>query len=191
MGKYAARAVTESEYKKMVQLARSGYIHNGVYHRPNDQLATILVLEANLGCRIGDIINLTTESIIKDGKYWKLNIVEEKTGKKRSFIVPESVKAFIDDYTDRNGIYQGKLFKCKKGAIWKHLRAMTDYLDLPETSTHSLRKFKANELYEASGHDIELVCTFLNHSSVNTTRAYLRRSDEQMEKAISNTVTLA
>lgn len=191
MGKYATRAVTESEYKKMVQLARSGYIHNGVYHRPNDQLATILVLEANLGCRIGDIINLTTESIIKDGKYWKLNIVEEKTGKKRSFIVPESVKAFIDDYTDRNGIYQGKLFRIGKQCVWKHLRALTDYLDLPETSTHSLRKYRSNLLYEESGHDIELVCAFLNHSSINTTRAYLRRSDEQMEKAISNTVTLA
>lgn len=191
MGKFTTRAVTETEYKEMVRLARSGYIHDGVYHRPNNQLATILVLEANLGCRIGDIVNLTTESIIKDGDFWKLDITEEKTGKKRNFIVPESIKAFIDEYCDEEGIYKGKLFKIGRQAVWKHLRAMTDYLELPDTSTHSLRKYRANVLYEQTNHDIELVCAFLNHSSVNVTRNYIKRSDAQLEKAISNSVTLA
>lgn len=191
MGMYETRTCSIEDYEKMVHLARYGYIYNGVYHRPNKQLATILVLEANLGCRIGDIINLTTDSIIKDGQYWKLNIIEEKTSKRRTFIVPDEVKKFIDNYCEEREIYHGKLFKIGKQCVWKHLRAMTAYLELPETSTHSLRKMKANLIYEESGHDIELVCSFLNHSSVNVTRTYLKRSDAQMEKAISNTVTLA
>ena len=190
MGKYVTRACNEESYRKIVELARNGYISNGVYHRPNEQLATILVLEANLGCRIGDIVNLTTDSIIKDGDFWKLNIVEEKTGKKRCFIVPQEIKDFIDKWCDDEGIYQGKLFKIGKKCVWKHMKEITDYLELKETGTHSLRKFRANVLYEESGHDIELVCSFLNHSSVNVTRAYIRRSDEQMEKAISKTVKI-
>jgi site-specific recombinase XerD len=175
----------------MVDTVRMGYISNGIYHRPNKQFATILVLEANLGCRIGDILNLTTESIIKDGMFWKLNIIEEKTNKKRTFIVPESVKAFIDDYCYEEGIYSGKIFKCGKQATWKNMRYICEYLNLDDTSTHSLRKMKAEKLYEESGHDIELVCEFLQHSGINTTRNYLKRSDAQLEKAISQTVTLA
>lgn len=191
MGAYTTKAVNEETYKEMVRLARSGYIHDGIYHRPNNQLATILVLEANLGCRIGDIINLTTDSIIKDGDFWKLNIIEEKTNKKRSFIVPQALKSFIDNYTYEQSIYRGKLFTVTKQAVWKQLRYITDYLNLPDTSTHSLRKYRANVLYEQTNHDIELVCTFLQHADIQTTRRYLKRSDAQLEKAISQSVTLA
>jgi integrase len=191
MGAYTTKTLDETTYKKMVDTVRMGYISNGIYHRPNKQFATILVLEANLGCRIGDILNLTTESIIKDGMFWKLNIIEEKTNKKRTFIVPESVKAFIDDYCYEEGIYSGKIFKCGKQATWKNMRYICEYLNLDDTSTHSLRKMKAEKLYEESGHDIELVCEFLQHSGINTTRHYLKRSDAQLEKAISQTVTLA
>lgn len=191
MGRYVTRTMQEENFKKMVETVRNGYISNGIYHRPNKQFATILVLEANLGCRIGDIVNLTTDSIIRDGQFWKLNIVEEKTGKKRNFIVPEAVKAFIDDYCNEEGIYSGRIFKCSKAAVWKNMRFITEYMDLTDTSTHSLRKMKAEKLYEESGHDIELVCSFLNHSHIETTRRYLKRSDAQLEKAISDTVTLA
>lgn len=190
MGAYTTKTVTEKEYKDIVKTIREGYYHNGVQHEPNKQIATILVLEANLGCRIGDIINLTTESIVNDGGIYKLNIVEEKTGKKRNFIVPVPVKRFIDKYTREAGITEGKLFTIKKHAVWKQLRAATDYLGLKDISSHSLRKYRANALYEASGHDIDLVCTFLQHSDIRITRAYIRRSDEQLEKAIRSTVNL-
>ena len=191
MGSYTTRSCTEKSYKDIVKCAREGFVYNGVKHRPNNQLATILVLEANLGCRIGDIINLTTESIIKDGDFWKLNIVEEKTGKKRTFIVPEEIKCFIDAYIDEVGIYKGNLFTCKKHAVWKQMRAITGYLNLPETSTHSLRKYRANEIYEQTNHDIELVCAYLQHSDIKITRQYIKRSDAQLEKAISQSVSLA
>ena len=190
MGAYTTTILEEKTYKKMVETVRNGYISNGIYHRPNKEFATILVLEANLGCRIGDILNLTTDSIIKDGQFWKLNIIEEKTGKKRNFIVPEAVKKFIDDYCDEQGIYSGKIFKCGKQATWKNMRNICEYLDLENTSTHSLRKMKAEKIYNETNHDIELVRAFLNHSSVLTSQRYIRRSDAQLEKAISNSVTL-
>ena len=191
MGRYTTRQLNNSQYKELIETVREGYADNeGIKHRPNIQLATILVLEANLGCRIGDILKLTTDSIIHDGSMYKLNIVEQKTGKRRCFIVPKPIKDFIDKYTEANGITSGKLFDITGQAVWKHLRAVTDYLGLENTSTHSLRKMCASNLYESTGHDIEAVCEFLNHSSTTVTRHYIRRTDAQLETAIENNVNL-
>ena len=56
MGAYTTTSLKKSNYKEIIETVRRGYIDNdGVNHRPNTQLATILILEANLGCRIGDI----------------------------------------------------------------------------------------------------------------------------------------
>lgn len=191
MGEYTTRTLSQADYERLVKTIRIGYTYMNVKHRPNDQIATILVLEANLGCRIGDIIALTTDSIMKDGEIFKLNIIEEKTGKKRFFIVPKAVKDFIDHYCECNGITSGRLFNIEAPAVWKQLRAATAFLGLENVSTHSLRKKVACDLYEQTGHDIEAVCSFLQHSSINITRAYLRRSDAQLEEALSNTVSLA
>ena len=191
MGRYTSFAISEENYKKLVQAIRIGYTYKGIKHRPNDQIANILVLEANLGCRIGDIIALTVESFVKDGEIWKLNITEEKTGKQRYFIVPEPVKAFVDRHCECNGITTGRLFDIEAPAVWKQLRAATGYLGIKNTSTHALRKKVACDLYESTGHDIEAVCAFLQHSSINTTRTYIRRSDAQLEAAISQAVSLA
>lgn len=191
MGRYATLAISDSNYKDLIETVREGYTdYDGVTHRPNKQLATILILEANLGCRIGDIINMTTDSIIDDGGIYKLNIIEQKTGKKRNFIVPKQLKAFIDDYIRDANIYRGPLFDIKAPAVWKQLRAVTSYLGLENTSTHSFRKMAACNLYEATGHDIEAVCEFLNHSSTKITREYIKRSDSQLEAAIEKCISI-
>lgn len=191
MGRYCTASLETNSYQELIEIIREGYTdYEGVKHRPNKQLATILILEANLGCRIGDILNLTTDSIIEEGGIFKLNIIEQKTGKKRHFIVPKPVKAFIDNYIREMNLYRGPLFDIKAPAVWKQLRAATSYLGLENTSTHSLRKMAANKLFEASGYNIEVVRAFLNHSSVRTTQTYIRRSDAQMEEAINKMVNI-
>lgn len=105
MGAYTTVTIDTESYHKLIRTLRRGYTDlDGVIHRPNNQVATILVLEANLGCRIGDIIKLETNSIIWDGDVWHFNITEQKTKKQRSFVVPIQVKRFIDDYARINGI---------------------------------------------------------------------------------------
>lgn len=190
MGRYVTRSLDRDSYEKLVKTIRCGYEYKGVKHRPNYQIATILVLEANLGCRIGDIIALTTDSIVNDGGIWKLNITEEKTGKKRYFIVPKPIKAYIDEYCRCSGITNGRLFDIQAPAVWKQLRAATAYLEYKDTSTHSLRKMAAQTIYENTNHDIEAVAEFLNHSSINTTRRYIKRTDEQLESAIMSAVCI-
>lgn len=191
MGRYTTKSIDERSYKELIETIREGYTdYDGVKHRPNNQLATILILEANLGCRIGDILNLTTDSIILDGSVYKLNITEQKTGKKRCFIVPKPVKNFIDAYIREANLYRGPLFDIKAPAVWKQLRAVTAYMGLDDISSHSFRKFAANTLLERSGNNIEVVREFLQHASVITTQTYIRRSDSQMEEAINKMVNI-
>ena len=188
MGRYITNSIDEENYKLLIQTIRNGYTDkDGHKHRPNNQIANILVLEANLGCRIGDIIKLRTDSFILDGNIWKLNIVEEKTKKKRTFIVPKQTKSFIDNIADGK---DGYIFTVKEPAVWKCLRQVTEFLGIENCSSHSFRKYCANSLYESTGHDIEAVCTFLQHSCVTTTRRYIRRSDAKLEKAINEIVSI-
>lgn len=191
MGEYTTRPLEEKELKDIIESIAAGYTdHKGIIHKPNKQVATILTLQANLGCRIGDICNLTTENFVFDGDAWKLDMTEQKTGKKRYFIVPKPVKAFIDRWTHENGITQGNLFSIKEYAVWKQLRGVTDYLELENVSAHSMRKTAALRIYNASGKDIALTSQFLNHSSPRITATYLKRSSKQMDDIISKSVCL-
>ena len=87
MGRYVTRIITHDEYKSIVTTLRNGFYLNKISHKPNDMIATALVVESNLGLRIGDVLNLKLSSIIKDGDRYRLDIVEKKTGKKRKQII--------------------------------------------------------------------------------------------------------
>ena len=189
MGKYTTKALDAKEYKNLIDTIRKGYTHNGSHHKPNNQVADILVLEANLGCRLGDIIKLRTDSIVFDGEVWKLNITEQKTKKLRSFVIPSTVKSFIDNiagtYTDGK-----ELFSLSKQAVWKALRQVTEYLGLKDTSSHSLRKMAGINLLESCDYDFSTVKEFYQHTSIATTSTYLKRSSKHMEKAIGKIVCI-
>lgn len=184
---YESRALTDQEYHDIIDCIRYGYLE----HKPNEQIATILTLEANLGCRINDIIGLTTDSFICDNGIWKLNIKEQKTKKPRYFIVPIPVKTFIDQWIEKRNLgAHERLFSISAAAVWKAMRQVTDFLDLGQVSTHGLRKNAAGRIYESTGHDIQAVAQFLNHSSTSITMRYLKRSDDTLEKAIENSILL-
>lgn len=183
---YTSRALTDAEYHDIIDCIRNGYLE----HRPNEQIATILTLEANLGCRINDVVNLTTDSFICDNGIWKLDIKEQKTGKSRYFIIPKPVKAFIDAWIEKRGISaHERLFSISAAAVWKAMRNVTAFLDLGKISTHSFRKKIASDIYNKT-HDIEVVREFLQHNSVTTTQRYIKRSSQQLEEAIANSVNI-
>lgn len=96
--------MTEEEYKQSIKLLRSGFVLRGRQIRPNDRIASVEMLQAILGLRLGDVLNLRMNSFVKDGSLWKLDIREEKTGKVRNFTVPIEVYTFIQDYAYANNI---------------------------------------------------------------------------------------
>ena len=47
------RAIDEDTYKLIIATMKNGFTHEGVQYKPNERIATVLVLEYNLGLRVG------------------------------------------------------------------------------------------------------------------------------------------
>ena len=100
MGAYKTRALTKEQYIEIIETIKRGFLNV----RPNKEVAFALVLESNLGIRISDIIKLRLTSIIKDGNRYRLDIIEQKTDKTRTFTVPLEVYNYIKQYCIDNNI---------------------------------------------------------------------------------------
>lgn len=175
------KALTTEQYKEIIQTIREGFLGC----RPNERIATALVLEGNLGLRISDIIKLRPCDIVRDGDRYRLEIVEQKTGKSRCFTVPLVLQQYIDNYCLRNGIGSGDLiFPLTDRAIQKHLNLVCDYLGYEGIGTHSFRKWYATEIYKNNGYDITLVQRLLQHSSATVTQRYIGIEPKRIEDAI-------
>ena len=57
-------ALTTEQYKEIIQTMREGFCGC----RPNERIATTLVLEGNLGLRISDIVKLRLCDVVRDGE---------------------------------------------------------------------------------------------------------------------------
>lgn len=181
------KALTTEQYKEIIQTMREGFTG---FH-PNERAATALVLEGNLGIRISDILSLRPCDIVRDGDRYRLEIVEQKTGKHREFTVPLVVKQYIENYCLRNGIgSRDRIFPVTERAISKQLAIVCDYLGYEGIGTHSFRKWYATEIYKANGCDIALVQRLLQHSSAETTQRYIGIEPQRIEKAIEGHATL-
>lgn len=184
-------SLTDKQYIDIITAIKSGFCHAGREYKPNERIATALTLEANLGMRISDILQLHYCDIIKDGDRYRLNISEIKTGKERIFTVPEEIREFIDQYRIRNRMSeQQRLFDLSERQIQKHLQAACEYLGLDGISTHSFRKYFATQIYINNGYNIELVRQLLQHSSAAVTQKYIGIQQKQVEDALQNHIKL-
>ena len=181
------KALTTEQYKEIIQTMKEGFCGC----RPNERVATALVLEGNLGLRISDIVKLRLCDIVLDGGRYRLEIVEQKTGKSRVFTVPLVIQQYIENYCLRNGLRRDELiFPLTERAIQKQLKIVCDYLGFEGISTHSFRKWYATEIYKNSGYDIALVQRLLQHSSAATTQRYIGMEPQRIEAAIQGHTTL-
>jgi integrase len=180
-------ALTDNQYKSIIQALLRGFDNS----RPNPRVAAVLTAEANLGMRVGDILKLRMQDIVRDGERYRLNVTEEKTGKSRKFTVPDEVYQFLRDYATRHSIPDDSiLFPITVRQVQHHLKLACDHLGYTNISTHSFRKWYATSIYNDNGHDIVLVQRLLQHSSPMVTRRYIGVSDEQMEQAIARHVNI-
>ena len=175
------KALTTEQYKEIITTMKSGFCGC----RPNERIATALVLEGNLGLRVSDVLRLRPCDIVRDGDRYRLEIVEQKTGKARVFTVPLVLQQYIENYCLRCGIERTELiFPITERAVQKQLALVCDYLGYSGISTHSFRKWYATEIYKANGYDIALVQRLLQHSSAATTQRYIGIEPQRIEKAI-------
>ena len=198
-GNFKTIAVTDEQFKEVVKTIAQGYCE----HRPNVAIATALILERNLGVRISDIVcsydyktgdkipGMKLSDIVRDGDRYRLDIREQKTGKARTFTVPDSVYMFLENYCLKNSIRpDAPIFTVTTRAVQKALKAAADFLELDRVGTHSFRKAYATEAYRNSGNDIEVVRRLLQHSSASTTQNYIGIEREVIESTIKKTVLI-
>ena len=175
------KALTTEQYTEIIQTMKQGFCGC----RPNERVATALVLEANLGIRISDIIKLRPCDIVQSGGRYHLQITEQKTGKQRTFTVPLVIAQYIENYCLRSGISSGDLiFPITTRTVQKKLKAVCDHLGYEGISTHSFRKWYATEIYKNNGYDIALVQRLLQHSSAAVTQRYIGIEPQRIEAAI-------
>lgn len=173
-------AVTSEQYNEIISTIRIGFLTS----RPNNQIATTLIIQSVLGIRIGDVLNLKLSSIIKDNGKYRLNITEEKTKKQRNFTVDNDIYNYLSNYCLDNNITKDELiFKISARAIQKHLKLTCDYLGYDNISTHSFRKYYATDIYNKTNHNIILVQQLLQHSSPAVTKRYININDEDIDNA--------
>ena len=172
------------EYKDILSLMLEGFVYkiggSEKNFRPNSRIALSLQLQASLGLRIGDVLDLRLNNF-KNGK---LEIIEVKTKKLQYRDINSEIISAVYEYALDNNIKQNeKLFNIGVRAVQKQLKIVTDYLELDNISTHSFRKLYAMTIYENNNSDIQLLKELLNHTSVSITERYLRVSQRAINKA--------
>lgn len=188
-------ALTDNQYKEIIQTIRQGFTFrkNGknVKFESNDRVATALTVEGVLGLRVSDIVNLKLDDIIQDGDRYRLDIVEQKTGKTRRFTVQKDIRSYLMEYAVRNGIKSSEpLFNVTTRSIQKQLKIVADHLGLENIGTHSFRKYFATKVYNESGFNIEVAREIMQHSSSAITQRYISVSRKEIESALSKHAVL-
>ena len=184
-------ALTEAQYRETITTIRAGFVYDGKQFKPNNRLAMILTLEANLGLRVSDVLNLCLNSFVLDGERYRLNIEEQKTSKSREFTVPHEIYNYVKIYALENGIKPtAKLFDITDRAVQKNLKIVCDYLGFEGISTHSFRKYFATSIYVNNNYNIQLVSKLLQHSSTAITQKYIGIQQKEIEDALQKHIKI-
>ena len=111
--------------------------------------------------------------------------------KNRRVLVADSLKKMIVAYIREKGIESGPIFCTKSGKpldrsnIWKQMKRLCEKANVAQSKVfpHNLRKLFARTFYEAT-HDIVQLAALLGHSSINTTRIYVKTTEEEVRARV-------
>ena len=189
MANFKTRAVSKEEFELIIKTISTGFVlPDGRRVKPNERVATILTLQANLGLRVGDVVKLRLSDIVLENGRYHLDITEQKTQKTRNFTVPAEVYIYIQNYAIKRGLKpKQRLFDISVRTVQNHLQLTCDYLGFGHSlGTHAFRKFFAQSIYENNNFDIVLVKELLQHSSVAITQRYVGVGSQRVEQALQN-----
>ena len=152
--------------------------------QPANSLVCKVALET--GWRIDDILQLKTEQIkhCKNKKRHTLTIIESKTNKKSTRVLPLVLLNQLDEQAGRIYVFEGRDDYRKhrtRQAVFLDLKRVAKRFKIKENlSPHSLRKNYAVYLRQ-QGKTLEEIQQALNHDRILTTMIYAL-ADELTEK---------
>ena len=151
---------------------------------------TIFVFGIFTGLRISDILNLKVDDV--KGKL-KTDIVEKKTGKKRTLNLMQLTNQIIKYLNEEHDGESKWLFPSPRNNMkplathqyYKIMQKTAESLGLDYIGTHSLRKTFGYTYYKKTK-DLSSLMKILNHSSQSVTLRYIGIEEEELQSSLDD-----
>jgi len=138
-----------------------------MFNKLNKRDNLIAQLGSRCGLRIGEILKITPDDLIRNGDVCCIRLVDPKSGANQEMAwIPLDLCQELREYIDRGGIgTTNRVFPITSQAVWKIFRKF-------EVKPHDLRRYAAFRLME-KGKNLKVIQGFLRHKSPKTTEIYL------------------
>ena len=174
---YLNNVISIEEFRRMYEYAKK--TKNGKYY-------FIIKFMGYTGARISEVIKTDVNSVVNG----YLEIIS-KGGKYRRIYIPENLQKELIRWIKENKI-EGYIFKNKYGQVISprgisgELKKIAVKLNIntKKVHPHSFRHMFAINFLKNSK-DITLLADLLGHSNLDTTKIYLRRTEEEQKKIIN------
>lgn len=166
-----SKELTREEYRRLKHIA-------AIHH--NRRLCMILETICSTGIRVSELKYITVESVQQG------SASVDCKGKTRKVLMVKSLLKKLRIYIRDMHIRTGPVFVTRNGKpvsrtnIWKELKKLCKEAEVASTKVfpHNLRHLFARVFYETEK-DIAKLADILGHSSISTTRIYIRTSYEE------------
>ncbi len=173
------RELSREEYRRLLKAARD---------RKNNRLALLMETVCGTGIRISETEYITVEALKRGRAEIRLK------GKVRVIFLPGKLCCRLLSYAEKQGIDSGEIFRTRNGGrlsrkqVWREMKELSRYAGVEEARVfpHNLRHLFAEAYYRVS-RDIVKLADMLGHSSVETTRIYLRTSGKEHMRYLEST----
>lgn len=173
------------EWDTMLNLVRK------LYKDGNYKISLLIACGSFFGLRGGDLLSLTWEQLLQSDTF---EIIEKKTGKKRTVKINSQLQKHIQDCHSKINPtdISSHCFMSQKNCVFSIQRInvilkeiKTKYnLKINNFSSHSFRKSFGRAVYNNAGDNSEMALVKLselfNHSDIKTTRKYLGLRQEEL-----------
>lgn len=170
--------LSREEYKRLVETAMEG---------GKTRLALMIQTICATGIRVSEL-EMITVSAVRSGA---ANVTCK--GKERRVLLPCHLQMLLLEYIQREGIGSGPVF-CTSGGktmdrsnIWKEMKMLCEEagVDKEKVFPHNLRHLFAKTYYQV-GKDIGKTADVLGHSSIETTRIYIKTPSREHRKMLED-----
>lgn len=168
------KMLTRSEYLRMVQTGKTDNSSQNGYLQ-----TTSLIMETicSTGIRVSELKYFTVEAVKED------SISVWLKGKERKILITGKLKKKLLEFAEKMDVREGAIFRNRHGKpihrsqIWQMMKRLCRLAGVDERKVfpHNLRKLFARAFYNVKK-DIAKLADVLGHSSINTTRRYIKTS---------------
>jgi len=172
----AKKNMSKKEYKRLVKAARTA---------GKERLAMMLQTICSTGIRVSELEFVTVEAVYEG------TVEIRSKGKVRRVLLPTKLRKLLLQYIRRERIGGGVVFRTANGNpvnrsnFWKEMKALCKKakVEAEKVFPHNLRHLFAQEFY-ALKQDIAKLADVLGHSSIETTRIYIRTSLQEHQELL-------